>query len=224
MESGALDATEFVQKVQRQDDARETGASAAAAEHRGTLYSQALSEENGLLAQIKQPKAGERPVVRGRPTRYTVQLASAICWELTQGKSLLEICRHESMPHRDTVHNWLNIRPEFPDMYARAREIQAHVLADEALAIADDTSSDRTEDGNPNWEAVQRARLRVDTRKWLASKLLPSTYADKTLHTGPDGQSPIQVQHTYRLDQLTPTELAELQRLLHKARAPLIEG
>jgi hypothetical protein len=160
----------------------------------------------------------------GRPSRYSVELANAICWQLTQGKSLLEICQREGMPHRDTVHNWLNTRPEFADMYARAREIQAHVLADEALAIADDTSRDRTEDGNPNWEAVQRARLRVDTRKWLASKLLPSAYADKQLHTGPDGQSPIQVEHSYRFDQLDPDELQTLRRLLRKARAPLIEG
>ena len=67
--------------------------------------------------------------------------------------------------------------PEFAEQYARAREVQAETLADEIVSIAD-------EDGDP-----QRQRLRVDARKWVASKLKPKRYGDKVTneHTGADG-------------------------------------
>jgi hypothetical protein len=31
-------------------------------------------------------------------------------------------------------------------------------------------------------EQIQQARLRIDTRKWIACKLLPRTYGDKAQH------------------------------------------
>lgn len=73
--------------------------------------------------------------------------------------------------------------------------------ADELLDIADDGTNDwmlRNDDGENvsyslNGEHVQRSRLRVDTRKWLLSKLIPA-YAEKRIneHTGPDG-GPVEI-------------------------------
>ena len=79
---------------------------------------------------------------------------------------------------------WLDgSRPEFSDQYARAREAQADKLAEEALQIADDGRSDTYVDGDGNvktdTEVIQRSKLRVDTRKWLASKMAPKKYGDK---------------------------------------------
>ena len=60
---------------------------------------------------------------------------------------------------------------------------QADLLAEECLDISDDVSQDyiEGEDGNTkcNTEFVNRSRLRIDTRKWLASKLLPKQYGDQ---------------------------------------------
>ena len=56
-----------------------------------------------------------------------------------------------------------------------AKEDQANLMAEEMMAISDDVSGD-AEGGNAN---VQRARLRVETRKWIASKLKPKTYGDQ---------------------------------------------
>lgn len=78
-------------------------------------------------------------------------------------------------------------------MYARARESQAEVLADEIIEIADDSSEDfifaegEDKDGNGakkfiNKEYVKRSALRVDARKWVAAKLLPKKYGDLTRH------------------------------------------
>ena len=51
------------------------------------------------------------------------------------------------------------------------------------MNIADDDSKDvrHGKDGEEllNAEFVQRSRLRIDTRKWLASKLLPKMYGDR---------------------------------------------
>lgn len=72
--------------------------------------------------------------------------------------------------------------PEFQEQYARAKEEQADFLAEEMLEIADDKSDDLldTEEGqSANPVAVQRARLRVDARKWAAAKLKPKKYGDK---------------------------------------------
>jgi hypothetical protein len=54
--------------------------------------------------------------------------------------------------------------------------------ADEIIDIADDAGRDVSVDneGNQrvNGEAIARSRLRVDTRKWIMSKLAPRKYGD----------------------------------------------
>jgi hypothetical protein len=81
------------------------------------------------------------------------------------------------------------------------------------LSIADDPTGDyREEDGKkiPDYENVQRARLRVDTRKWMAGKLLPKVYGDKMLHTGADGEGPVQVKLALDYSRYTPEQLVQL--------------
>jgi hypothetical protein len=96
------------------------------------------------------------------------------------------------MPDKSTVMRWLAQNEAFRDQYARARESQADHLAEEILQIADDGSNDtyQTENGEAvNHDVIARSRLRVDTRKWLASKLAPKKYGDKVTqeHTGEGG-------------------------------------
>lgn len=90
------------------------------------------------------------------------------------------------MPSRTTVHKWVKDIPEFANNYARAREDQADFLAEEILEIADDGNNDtkRIKKGKEfieveNTEWTNRSKLRVDARKWIASKLKPKKYGDK---------------------------------------------
>jgi hypothetical protein len=62
----------------------------------------------------------------------------------------------------------------FRHVRARAREERADLLAKEILEIADAPCKDAVE--------VQHARNRIDTRKWLASKLAPRKYGDRVEH------------------------------------------
>lgn len=127
----------------------------------------------------------------GRKTEYEEGVADAICERLIEGRSLRSICQDEDMPATSTVCKWLTQQPAFAEQYTRAREAQADTLADEILDIADDGSNDfMGEDEKYNGDAVQRSKLRVDARKWLAGKLQPKKYGDKTL-IGSDPDNPL---------------------------------
>jgi hypothetical protein len=73
--------------------------------------------------------------------------------------------------------------PEFREKYEIARMLQAEFWSHEILEIADDSTGDFiiNEHGDRvvDHENINRARLRVDTRKWLLSKLLPKRYGDR---------------------------------------------
>lgn len=98
------------------------------------------------------------------------------------------------MPDRSTVHLWVvEDREGFSRQYANARQAQALRWADEILEIADDGTNDtyETDEGERvDSDVIQRSRLRVDTRKWLLSKVLPKVYGDRTALevSGPDGK------------------------------------
>ena len=118
----------------------------------------------------------------GRPSIYSQELAENICNRLINGEGLRAICRDVDMPDVTTVIDWVNKKPEFSQQYARARELQAELMIDDILEIADDSSMDykNSEYGEVvNAEAIQRSRLKVDTRKWLIGKMYPRKYGDK---------------------------------------------
>lgn len=108
----------------------------------------------------------------GRPPMYSLELASHICATMLERKpdgnmmSLRDICALDGMPAEGTVYRWLAEQPEFREMYTRAREERAHLAAEDIIHIAD------TEE-DPN-----KARVRIDARKWYASKLNRKDYGD----------------------------------------------
>ena len=96
------------------------------------------------------------------------------------------------MPGRETVFRWLREHDAFRDQYARAKAESVHALAEEILEIADDTSGDYDAEGRLRPENIQRSRLRVDTRKWILSKLAPHRYGDRIdLNHGGQEENPI---------------------------------
>ncbi|MBU1082631.1 MAG: terminase small subunit protein [Spirochaetes bacterium] len=131
----------------------------------------------------------------GRPTLYCEELTLKICERIVQGDSLRTICAADDMPSCASVFLWLSKYPKFSEQYAQAKASQMESMAEDILEIADDRSNDIHEDKDGNekvdWEVVQRSRLKVDTRKWLMSKLAPKKWGEvKTLqHTGADGGS-----------------------------------
>lgn len=122
----------------------------------------------------------------GRPSEYTAEKADAICARIAEGESIRTICRDEDMPAKSTVFKWLRDIRGFSDQYARAKEQQADAIFEDILDIADDARNDwmeRRGDEDAGWmangEHIQRSRLRIDARKWMAGKLRPKVYGDK---------------------------------------------
>lgn len=132
----------------------------------------------------------------GRPSEYCQEAVSAILERLADGESLRAICAGDDMPAKSTVFKWLSQNKDFADQYARAREIQADVLFDEILEIADNGQNDTytDDDGNvrTDHDVIARSRLRVDSRKWMAGKLRPKVYGDKLSLGGADDLPPIE--------------------------------
>jgi hypothetical protein len=140
-----------------------------------------------------------------RPTDYTEELGRQILTEFAGGKTILQLCASEDMPHRSTVYRWIaSDKAElagFKAEYVIASKAHALALADETLEIADDTSNDTiTKTSNngeheyevANTEYIARSRLRVETRFKLMAKRAPELFGEQ-LQLGGVGGGPIQI-------------------------------
>ena len=145
---------------------------------------------------------------------YSEEIAAKILKRLTDGESLNSICQDEGYPDESAVRQWEERDHEgFSPRYAEARRIGYSRLAEELLAITD-APPPRLDNGATDSGAVQDKRLRVDTRKWLLSKVLPKIYGDNK-HVEFSGNV------TQTLDKATLQD--ELRQLMGKGlRVPLI--
>ncbi len=144
-----------------------------------------------------------KPKPARRPTLFSEELAAEICARIADGQSVREIARADDMPAMSSIFLWLTKHERFSEQYAKAFGARTMYLADELLDIADDGTNDWVERKNAegeityqvNGEAIQRSRLRVDTRKWILSKLVPKKYGNKVTAeiTGADG-GPVQTE------------------------------
>ena len=146
----------------------------------------------------------------GRPEiEFTQAIADHICEQVaTTSRSLKKICQDEGMPSITTIFKWLadktdSDKQSFTEQYARAREAKADFLAEEIFEIADDGSNDfmtitkgeeSYEVENKEW--TSRSKLRVEARKWAASKFAPKKYGDKLDLTSDGDKLPSAMQVT----------------------------
>lgn len=123
-----------------------------------------------------------------RPNEYDEAIFSELLNRLSSGETLSGICSEDKYPDASTIRRWVvDDLHSCSARYTRAREEQIHAMIDETISISDDTSRDTIEKELPsgqtieiaNTEWIQRSRLRVDTRKWLASKIVPKIYGEK---------------------------------------------
>ena len=106
----------------------------------------------------------------GRPSKYNDELADRMMIEIASGMSVRALCEDlDWTPDKKTFYTWMFKHPEFLHKYEQAKEAQAQWAA-EHIELIDD---------NATAETVQVDKLRVDTRKWTASRLLPKKYGDR---------------------------------------------
>ena len=161
-----------------------------------------------------------------RPTIRTAELEDDIFSRIACGESLRGICTEDDMPNISTVIRWLAADENFARRYTRAREMQAEILADEMLEIADDGTNDwmekKDQKGNVigwslNGEAVARSKLRLEQRRWWAEKLRPKVYGNKVAIGGASDLPPIQTARQLDVSNLSLEELDVLGAALQKS-------
>ena len=104
--------------------------------------------------------------------RYTHELGAEICRRMAEGESVLEIARTPGFPTAGCIFRWgTDTDHPFSQMYARARELYAHKVAAEIIELADA--------GEARMANVELLRVRIDARKWAASKMMPKDYGDR---------------------------------------------
>jgi hypothetical protein len=123
----------------------------------------------------------------GRPSIFTQELADTICAKLARGESMRTVCKDDALPSMEAIFCWLRTKPEFLQQYTRAKQEAADSFIEEMHDISD-ASAEIVGDGH-DAARINAARLRVDTRKWIASKLKPKKYGERMQHAS-DEESP----------------------------------
>ncbi|OAV06004.1 hypothetical protein [Moraxella catarrhalis] len=121
--------------------------------------------------------ANKKPKM-GRPSIFTDELANEICERVSLGRSLRSVCLDKDMPTKTTVMRWLDENEDFCDQYRRACEDRETTHFEEMLTIADEVLPETAE--------VARAKLRIDTRKWVLARMNPKKYSDKVQEDNAD--------------------------------------
>jgi hypothetical protein len=129
---------------------------------------------------------GKAPITRKhRFTRKEIEgISKYICSQVAKGRSLAKIIEEKKdlllregenpdiFPSYSTYLKWLMNYDEVRNHYQQAKLDGADYLADEIIEIADEPVR--------GMDQVSRNKLRIDTRKWIAAKLKPRTYGERT--------------------------------------------
>ena len=111
------------------------------------------------------------------------EIINQICGKISNGSTLRKALDESSLAY-ETFFRWIDEDEAKSKQYTRATELRAEAMAEELLSISDAVGNDVIigEDGQEitNHNIIQRDRLRVDSRKWLMSKMFPKKYSEKT--------------------------------------------
>ena len=134
-------------------------------------------------------------------TRYTREFADEVCRRLAEGASLREVCRDHGIPE-SSVRQWVrDNRDDFAMRYQTARVLQVEAWGDLIIEI-----------GNRDDLDAQEKRVRIDSLKWLMSRIVPKKWDDRLLVAG-DPENPLQVMHReVSLGELSDDQLEALQK------------
>ncbi len=106
----------------------------------------------------------------GRPTKYTPEIAQSIINQLCEGIFLVQICKAEDIPSRKVIYEWASHDRQFRDDLRRARSEGAENKLMEAQQILEDSQV----------EAMPKTREILAHTRWVASKMAPADWGDRT--------------------------------------------
>ena len=128
----------------------------------------------------KKIEENPKPKRRGRPPRKDkAQILARVFAEMSEnGMSFVKAAELAGVPY-GTITAWVSETQEIQQEYARAKELCAEIWIDKLREQAYNPAI-----LNPSTQAVdngdiQLRKLRIDTDKWILSKMLPRKYGDK---------------------------------------------
>ena len=121
-----------------------------------------------------RPKGSKNKSKYPENVKYREEWVQEWLLGIAGGKTMHELydSNKDKFPAPITVGKWLSQHDDFYERFMKAKRIGAEIDADHIRYIAD--SCDNSSSG-----AVQKARLQVDTRMKIISKLLPGTYGER---------------------------------------------
>ena len=132
---------------------------------------------------------------------WTIEQKAKACAEIlaqiAKGSSLRAVCEKgdDWIPPESTFRLWCDADNDLAAQYTRAREDRADLIFEECLEIADKQGADVViADGmeTVNHNVIARAKLQIDTRKWMLGKMQPKKYGEKLELSG-NAESPLKV-------------------------------
>ena len=125
----------------------------------------------------------DEPKKRGRPqSKPDQKVMEALLTHVSEGKTSRAFCRQKGVPSYGTIYNWRSKDEKFAERLARARDIGADAIAEEALEIAD-TEPEFAEQwsetgGSKKRDAafIQWKKLQIETRLNLLKVWHPQKY------------------------------------------------
>lgn len=163
-------------------------ASPAQGEGKTGLVGDKTAPDAGIISSVANQQQTRPNIVESGGTSIAhmhdddlrLQSATELCQRVSEGESMNAICKDVDMPSRGTFLRWCRDDPRISALYADALRMRAAHYADELIEL-----SDRAE-GCTEAAEVQALKLMVNTRQWVASRLLPKMYGDHQIveHTG----------------------------------------
>jgi predicted transcriptional regulator len=124
-----------------------------------------------------------------------VQAAEAVFEGMANGRTLAEMARSLGL-HESTVRLWINGDEALYAQYQRRKKLLGQALADRALDVAMAADS----------KTFQADRLKVETLRWLASKVNQEEYGDRSVQET-TGEVTLKIQVVE--ERMTPRQVVE---------------
>ena len=117
----------------------------------------------------------------------------AICEKIVLGKSLRTALKELNNFPAPTFFEWLREDENKSKQYARATDERAELMFEDMLDIADEQPERmETKTGTCiDSGHIQDKRVRIDTRKWALSKMMPKKYGNNPTNDDEDSDNEI---------------------------------
>jgi hypothetical protein len=117
---------------------------------------------------------------QGHPTTFTQEMADRVCETIathTEGLDKLHK-KYDWFPQKQILFQWMFKQKAFYYQYLEARALQAHILSEQALEMANNIPTYTDVRGNEKIDPgmLGRERFRYECIKWHASKLAPKVF------------------------------------------------